>query len=80
MCSSDLPVALVGVYLAHPRGTNWPKRGRLPVGVIIGEPMRALPGENPVDFTTRIKAEITRLRDANSADILGQKKSKGAQK
>jgi 1-acyl-sn-glycerol-3-phosphate acyltransferase len=73
-----VPVALVGVYLAHPRGTNWPKRGRLPVGVIIGEPMRALPGENPVDFTARIKAEITRLRDVNTADILGT--SKGAQK
>ncbi len=73
-----IPVALVGVYLAHPRGTNWPKRGRLPVGVIIGEPMHVLPGENPVDFTARIKAEITRLRDVNTADILGE--SKGAQK
>jgi 1-acyl-sn-glycerol-3-phosphate acyltransferase len=41
--------------------------------------MRALPGENPVDFTARIKAEITRLRDVNTADILGQKNSKGAQ-
>ena len=76
-----IPVALVGVYLAHPRGTNWPKRGRLPVGVIIGEPMHALPGENPVDFTARIKAEITRLRDINTADILGpQRSSKGAKK
>ncbi|MEJ1231412.1 MAG: lysophospholipid acyltransferase family protein [Galbitalea sp.] len=51
-----IPVALIGVNLAHPRGTNWPKRGRLPVGVIIGEPMRARAGENPVDFTSRIKA------------------------
>jgi 1-acyl-sn-glycerol-3-phosphate acyltransferase len=76
-----IPVALVGVNLAHPRGTNWPKRGRLPVGVIIGKPMRALAGENPVDFTARVKAEIIRLRDANTADILGQRKSsKGAKK
>ena len=76
-----IPVALVGVYIAHPRGTNWPKRGRLPVGVVIGEPMHALAGENPVDFTARIKAEITRLRDTNTADILGpQRSSKGAQK
>jgi 1-acyl-sn-glycerol-3-phosphate acyltransferase len=76
-----IPVALVGVYIAHPRGTNWPKRGRLPVGVVIGEPMHALSGENPVDFTARIKAEITRLRDTNTADILGpQRSSKGAQK
>ncbi len=76
-----IPVALVGVYLAHPRGTNWPKRGRLPVGVVIGKPMHALEGENPVDFTARIKAEITRLRDENTADILGQQRtSKGAKK
>jgi 1-acyl-sn-glycerol-3-phosphate acyltransferase len=76
-----VPVALVGVYLAHPRGTNWPKRGRLPVGVVIGKPMHALDGENPVDFTARIKAEITRLRDENTADILGQQgTSKGAKK
>jgi 1-acyl-sn-glycerol-3-phosphate acyltransferase len=76
-----IPVALVGVYLAHPRGTNWPKRGRLPVGVVIGKPMHAREGENPVDFTARIKAEITRLRDENTADILGQQTtSKGAKK
>ncbi len=75
-----IPVALVGVHIAHPRGTNWPKRGRLPVGVVIGKPMRALPGENPVDFTARVKAEIVRLRDANSADILGPDTSKGAKK
>jgi 1-acyl-sn-glycerol-3-phosphate acyltransferase len=74
-----IPVALVGVYLAHPRGTNWPKRGRLPVGVIIGEPMFPGKSENPVDFTERIKQEIIRLRDANTADILGQRtSSKGA--
>jgi 1-acyl-sn-glycerol-3-phosphate acyltransferase len=71
-----IPVALVGVYIAHPRGTNWPKRGRLPVGVIIGQPMRAGQSENPVEFTARIKEEIIRLRDANTEDILGQQTSK----
>jgi 1-acyl-sn-glycerol-3-phosphate acyltransferase len=40
-----LPVALIGVHIAHPRGTNWPKRGRHPVGVIFGAPMRAGVGE-----------------------------------
>ncbi len=74
-----IPVALIGVNLAHPRGTNWPKRGRLPVGVIIGEPMRARGGENPVDFTSRIKAEIGRLRELHSADILGQRTSSQSQ-
>jgi 1-acyl-sn-glycerol-3-phosphate acyltransferase len=71
-----IPVALVGVYIAHPRGTNWPKRGRLPVGVIIGEPMMAAKSENPVEFTQRIKEEIIRLRDLNTADILGSRTSK----
>jgi 1-acyl-sn-glycerol-3-phosphate acyltransferase len=76
-----IPVALIGVHLAHPRGTNWPKRGKLPVGVVIGEPMHALKGENPVDFTERIRQEILRLRDLNTADILGQQtSSKGAHK
>jgi 1-acyl-sn-glycerol-3-phosphate acyltransferase len=74
-----IPVALIGVHEAHPRGTNWPKRGRLPVAVIIGVPMYAAKGENPVDFTQRIKEEIIRLRELNSADILGhQTSSKGA--
>ena len=76
-----IPVALVGVYLAHPRGTNWPKRGRLPVGVVIGKPMFAGKSENPVEFTQRIKEEITRLRDENTADILRPRTSKkGAKK
>jgi 1-acyl-sn-glycerol-3-phosphate acyltransferase len=76
-----IPVAIIGANIAHPRGTNWPKRGRLPVGVIIGDPMFPQKSENPVDFTERIKQEIIRLRDANSADILGQRtSSKGAKK
>lgn len=76
-----IPVALVGVHIAHPRGTNWPKRGRLPVGVIIGSPMFPEKSENPVEFSERIKQEIIRLRDANSADILGSRtSSKGAKK
>jgi 1-acyl-sn-glycerol-3-phosphate acyltransferase len=76
-----IPVAIVGANIAHPRGTNWPKRGRLPVGVIIGKPMFAGKSENPVEFTERIKQEISRLRDSNSADILGSRsRSKGATK
>ncbi|MCU1556350.1 MAG: 1-acyl-sn-glycerol-3-phosphate acyltransferase [Microbacteriaceae bacterium] len=76
-----LPVALVGVHLAHPRGTNWPKRGRHPVGVIFGAPMTAKVGESAADFTERLRLEILRLRDAHSARILGQfTSSEGAEK
>ena len=71
-----IPVAIIGANIAHPRGTNWPKRGRLPVGVIIGTPMFPQKSENPVDFTERIKQEIIRLRDLNTADILGSRTSK----
>src|SRR5690606_33683235 len=40
-----LPVALVGAGRAHPRGSSWPKPGRLAVGVVYGDPMTAEPGE-----------------------------------
>jgi 1-acyl-sn-glycerol-3-phosphate acyltransferase len=76
-----VPVAIVGANIAHPRGTNWPKRGRLPVGVIIGKPMFPGKSENPVDFTQRIKEEISRLREVNTADILGSRtRNKGVTK
>jgi hypothetical protein len=34
--------------------------------------MRAKSGENPVDFTERLKREISRLRDEYTPTILGQ--------
>lgn len=67
-----VPLALIGVSQAHPRGSNWPKRGRLPVGVVFGEPMTQRPGESAIDFTQRLKLEIIGLRAANSANILGE--------
>jgi 1-acyl-sn-glycerol-3-phosphate acyltransferase len=75
-----VPVGLIGVNIAHPRGTNWPKRGRLPVGVVFGKPMLAREGENPVEFTERVKREIIRLREEFTPSILGPAiTSKGAQ-
>jgi 1-acyl-sn-glycerol-3-phosphate acyltransferase len=67
-----VPLALIGVSDAHPRGANWPKRGRLPVGVVFGKPMTQHAGESAIDFTQRLKAEIVRLRETHSANILGQ--------
>lgn len=66
-----IPLALIGVHIAHPRGTNWPKRGRLPVGVAFGEPMRAIKGETASQFGDRVRVEVLRLRDAHSPAILG---------
>ena len=67
-----IPVALIGAHIAHPRGTNWPKRGRFPVGVIFGDPLRVAEGESKGEFAERTRQEIVRLRDLHSADILGR--------
>jgi len=66
-----VPIALIGAHIAHPRGTNWPKWGRLPVGVVYGDPILPKPGESSEQLTSRAKSEILRLRDLHSAEILG---------
>ena len=66
-----LPVAIVGASIAHPRGSNWPKPGRLPVGVVFGTPMRAEDGESAAAFTERLRTEIVRLHDEHAPRILG---------
>ncbi len=66
-----LPVALVGAGRAHPRGSKWPKPGRLRVGVVYGEPMYARKGEVPAEFMARIKTEIERMLAEYSPKILG---------
>ena len=74
-----IPMALIGAHVAHPRGSNWPRRGRYPVGVVFGEPLMAYAGETPGHFAERTKQEIVRLRDLHSATILGQSpRSRGA--
>lgn len=67
-----IPVALIGAHIAHPRGTNWPRPGRLPVGVVFGDPLRVAEGESKGEFAERTRQEIVRLRDLHSADILGR--------
>ncbi|AYF98070.1 lysophospholipid acyltransferase family protein [Protaetiibacter intestinalis] len=66
-----VPVALVGAGIAHPRGSSWPKPGRLPVGVVFGAPMLPEEGETAAEFTARIRAEIVKLHDAHAPRILG---------
>lgn len=56
-----LPVALVGASEAMPRGTNWPKRGRMPIDVVFGEPMRPRMEESAQDFSARLTDEVRRL-------------------
>lgn len=66
-----IPVALVGAGRAHPRGSNWPKGGRLPVGVVFGEPMYPRQGETAAEFMHRIKSAIEALLLEHSPRILG---------
>jgi 1-acyl-sn-glycerol-3-phosphate acyltransferase len=66
-----IPSALVGVHIAHPRGTNWPRPGRPRVGIVFGDPLYALPNESAFEFSARLRTEITRLRDTHTTVILG---------
>jgi len=67
-----VPVALIGAGIAHPRGSKWPGPGRLPVGVVFGEPMTAEPNEPPNVFIKRVRAEVARLIDEHSERILSR--------
>src|SRR5690606_40478997 len=51
-----VPVAVIGAGIAHPRGSRWPKPGRLPVGVVFGAPLRAQPGGSARAFPPRPRA------------------------
>lgn len=58
-----LPVAIVGAAEAMPRGKSWPERGRPPVYVTFGEPLRAAPDESVLEFSDRITKEVRGLVD-----------------
>ncbi|WP_375430845.1 lysophospholipid acyltransferase family protein [uncultured Friedmanniella sp.] len=58
-----LPVAIVGAAQAMPHGKNWPDRGRPPVYVTFGAPLRAEDGESVAQFSERIAKEVRGLID-----------------
>ena len=60
-----VPVALIGAHEAMPRGTSWPRRGRPPVVVAVGAPLRARGNENAYSFNERIEAAVRALYAAN---------------
>ncbi|MBN9605424.1 MAG: 1-acyl-sn-glycerol-3-phosphate acyltransferase [Actinomycetales bacterium] len=73
-----LPLAIIGAYEAHPRGSSWPKRGRLPVGLVCGDPMYAREGETAQQFMARVREEVIRLYDTHRDDILGSPEDQAA--
>lgn len=46
-----------------PRGASWPIKGRPPVYVVFGEPMRPEDGERAAAFSDRIAKEVRSLVD-----------------
>jgi len=58
-----LPVAIVGANAAMPYGKSWPERGRPPVWLTFGEPMRAEEGESVAQFSARIAKAVSGLVD-----------------
>jgi 1-acyl-sn-glycerol-3-phosphate acyltransferase len=58
-----LPVAIVGASAAMPRGKGWPERGRPPIVVTFGEPMRPEDGERAAQFSDRIAKQVQSLVD-----------------
>ncbi len=65
-----VPVAIIGASVAHPRGSRWPKRGRLPVAVVYGDPVFAVDGENATEYMRRVRSEVVRLHDEHASAIL----------
>jgi 1-acyl-sn-glycerol-3-phosphate acyltransferase len=71
-----LPVAIIGAYESHPRGSKWPKPGRLPVGVVFGEPMLPAAGETPQQFMARVRERVIALHTEHRNRILNPTTSK----
>ena len=62
-----VPVALRGTYGAMPRGRSWPVKGRLPVSVRYGSPIRPEPGEEFPALSRRMQQELARLCDEDAS-------------
>jgi 1-acyl-sn-glycerol-3-phosphate acyltransferase len=63
-----VPVAISGTFAAMPRGRGWPKPGRPPVRVRFGRPLHSRDGEDPMQFTDRLRGAIATLLDEDSTN------------
>jgi len=64
-----VPIALVGAGRAMPRGVNWPRRGRHPVAIVFGSPLRAEDGETASQFSERLAATVSAMYNEYSDSI-----------
>jgi 1-acyl-sn-glycerol-3-phosphate acyltransferase len=58
-----VPIAIRGAFAAMPRGRAWPARGRYPVSVRFGPPLRPAPGDDHRDLSARLTQAVARLWD-----------------
>lgn len=65
-----VPVALIGFHEAMPVGRSLPRRGRPPVKVVIGRPLRPRPGERIREFNDRIHAQVVAMYAARTPDVV----------
>lgn len=73
-----VPIALVGAGRAMPRGVNWPLRGRRPVAIVFGSPMRALDGETAGQFSERLADAVRSLyNDYSDSVAAGNREATG---
>src|SRR5919204_977449 len=58
-----VPIAIRGAFGAMPRGRAWPVRGRHPVSVRFGPPLRPRRGEDHRELSVRLAQAVARLWD-----------------
>lgn len=62
-----VPVAHRGTFAAMPRGQGWPSRGRRPLTIRFGAPVRPEPGESPRSFAPKVKGAMAALLDEDAS-------------
>jgi 1-acyl-sn-glycerol-3-phosphate acyltransferase len=58
-----VPIAIIGAYVAMPKGRFWPKPGRPPIRMRYGGPLRPKEGETHQAFSLRMQSAIAELFD-----------------
>lgn len=61
-----IPVAIVGAYAAWPPHQKHLPKGRPPVHVVYGHPMRPNPGEITYRFNERVRRKVIELHDSTA--------------
>jgi len=63
-----VPVGLIGAHDAMPVGRSWPKPGRQPVRLLIGQPVRVQSGEALTDLNDRIEQRVRAMVETRTVE------------